>query len=181
MGSTGGYRIFREVKREVGPAEVQKDLDCHRAAGFHVDRRLLHEVGQPGKMFMGPMRTLEEFFALVWQSICETRPLAPVRQPRTVRDCAFRLSQFEWSFRTLVDRGYSWFQTCVEIDESFDYSSFGWIALTPLNNHERQETPVGTYLIYDGVHKSIVLGKKLLRREIEYMPLEALLLTPRRS
>jgi hypothetical protein len=92
-----------------------------------------------------------------------------------------RLAGFEWRFRKLVEAGYPWFSKCVEIDASFNYSAFGWLALTPCTPSEQQETPNGTYYIYDGVHKSLVLGRKLLTNELAYQPLEALLLKPRRS
>ena len=68
----------------------------------------------------------------------------------------------------------------MNIDDRFDYSNVGCISLTPLNETESRETPSGTYYIYDGVHKSIVIAKKLLRRELGYRPLGALLLVPRR-
>lgn len=132
-------------------------------------------------MYLFPLPDATAFLALIWQSINEARPLVPVGQPRTLRDCAARLAPFGWRFERLVDEGYSWFAKCLDIDAAFDRSKFGWIALTPSNTSEQKETPQGTYYIYDGVHKSIVLAKKLLRREVEYAPLEALLLTPRRS
>jgi hypothetical protein len=68
----------------------------------------------------------------------------------------------------------------VGLDLEID-SKLGWIALAVLLEAETRETPAGTYYIYDGVHKSIVLAKRLLRQEVQYKPLEALLLTPRRS
>jgi hypothetical protein len=63
---------------------------------------------------------------------------------------------------------------------AFDYDKLGLVALTTLNEQEKRETPAGNYYIYDGVHKSIVLGKRLLRGETEYEPVQVLLLTPRR-
>jgi hypothetical protein len=69
----------------------------------------------------------------------------------------------------------------VDIDRAFDYGKVGLVGLTPVNGPERRETSAGSYYIYDGVHKSIVLAKRLLRGEIEYEPVQVLLLTPRRS
>jgi hypothetical protein len=66
-------------------------------------------------------------------------------------------------------------------DTAFDYGKVGLVALTPLNEQERRETAAGNYYIYDGVHKSIVLAKRLLRGETGYEPVQVLLLTPRRS
>ena len=67
-----------------------------------------------------------------------------------------------------------------EIDVAFDYTKFGLIVLTPMVNSEKSETPQGTFYIFDGVHKTIVLAKKLLRKEIEFEDVEVLLLSPRR-
>lgn len=156
-------------------------LERHRDAGFHVDERLLAEVIRPGRMYLWAEPKATGFLSLVWQSINETRPIVPASHPRTLRDCALRLSGFEWRFDPLVRAGHSWFETCVEVDAAFDYSKFGPIVVTPLNSHEADETPGGTYYIFDGVHKSIVLAKRLLRQEVEYSPVELLLLTPRRS
>jgi hypothetical protein len=91
------------------------------------------------------------------------------------------LEDFEWSFGALVQRGYSWFQKCVEIDARFDATLVGWVVLTPANSHERAETPQSNYYIFDGVHKTIVMAKRILTREWEYQPVEVLLLEPRRN
>lgn len=160
--------------------EVLEILERRRRYGFHVDSRLIREVQQPGQMFLLPLETEAEFMKLVWQSVNDTRPLTPPGQPRTLRDCAKRLESYGWSFRQLCEAGYSWFDKCVAIDQGFDYQKFGWLAVVPLNSHEQRESPSGTYYIFDGVHKAIVLAKKLARRELSYKPVEALLLTPRR-
>jgi hypothetical protein len=162
-------------------ASVRAILKKHEAAGFHVDGRLRREVDQPGAMFLGRLATKEEFLKLVWQSIPDTRLLTPVGDARTLFDCANRLSTLEWEFQTLVQAGFEWFRRCVDIDKAFDYDKLGLVALTPLNDPERRETPAGNYYIYDGVHKSIVLAKRLLRGETEYEPIQVLLLMPRRS
>src|SRR5713101_2802103 len=162
-------------------ASVRAILESHQAAGFNVDGRLWHEIDQPGEMFLGELDTREEFLRLVWQSINATRPLTPVGEARTLFDCASRLSTFGWEFQPLVQAGFEWFRRCVDIDAAFDNGKVGLVALTPLNEAERRETPAGNYYIYDGVHKSIVLAKRLLRGETEYESVQVLLLTPRRS
>ena len=166
---------------EIDSTQVRDALRRHEAAGCHVDHRLCREVEQPGQMFVVAIRAPDEFLRLVWQSISDARPLVPVDSPRTLRDCASRLRSFGWQFRTLVERGFPWFEKCVIIDVSFDYSKLGWIAVTPLIDGEKRDSPDGTYYVYDGVHKSIVLAKKLLRNELEFKPVELLLLTPRRK
>jgi len=131
--------------------------------------------------FFWALATKEEFLQLVWQFIPDTRPLTPVGEPRTLFDCANRVSTFGWEFQSLVQAGFEWFRPWVDIDKTFDDGKMGLVAITPLNEAERRETPEGNYYIYDGVHKSIVLAKRLLRGETEYEPVQVLLLTPRRS
>jgi len=167
--------------RQVETEKVLCALKQHRNEGSHVDSRLLREVQAPGELYLFAIREATDFLRLVWQSIDHARPLVPVHQPRTLRDCAFRLAAFDWRFDKLVQAGYSWFSRCADIDSAFDYSRFGWIALTACKPSEQQEAPLGTYYVYDGVHKSIVLAKKILRNEVIYKPLEVLFLTPRRK
>ena len=167
--------------KELDSPEVLRFLEGHQASGLHVDDRLLGEVKRPGKVFVFTLATVDEFLSLVWQSIDASRPLVPAGRPRTLRDCALRLSQFNWRFQALVQAGFTWFEKCVAIDADFDYSKIRWIALTPLIASEKRETPAGSHYIYDGVHKSIVLAKRVLSGQVDYAPVEALLLTPRRS
>lgn len=166
--------------RPVDQARARAELERRRDAGFHVDDRLLREVQRPGALYLATLGTGEAFLSLVWQSTEKTRPLTPVGAPRTLRDCVARLHVYNWSFLRLRDTGYPWFDTCVALDQEFDYGKFGWVALVPLNDHERRESPSGTYYVFDGVHKTLVLAKKLVRQEVPYEPVDALLLTPRR-
>jgi hypothetical protein len=166
---------------EIDSKYAREVLERHTVAGFHVDDRLIHQIEQPGKMFVLSVNVKDHFLRLVWQSVPEAGPLVPVGLPRTLRDCAARLDLFDWQFQTLVERGYPWFEKCIAIDESFAYCKLGWIAVTPLVDREKRDSPDGTYYVYDGVHKSIVLAKKLLRSELEFEPVELLLLIPRRG
>ena len=172
---------WSSTMQRIDKDEVLDRLKRMEDAGFNVDDRLFREVKKPGQMFLFSLPDTNAFFHLLWQSIDETRCLAPLGQSRTLFDCASRLAAWGWRFDNLTKGGHSWFGKCVEIDSCFDYSKFGWLALTICNSAEREGSPTGTYYIYDGVHKSIVLAKKLLNSEIGYTPLEALLLTPRRS
>lgn len=155
-------------------------LELHRRKRLNVDGRLIQEVQRPGQLFLMTLAVQADLLSLVWQSVNDTRPLTPVGHARTVRDCAQRLKVYDWSFARLRDAGYPWFHKCVEIDSAFSYAKFGWVALVPTNEHERRESPTGTYYVFDGVHKTLVLAKKLVQNEIPYEPVNALLLTPRR-
>lgn len=166
--------------RSISRIEVQTVFDQHTAAGCHVDDRLLAQIDAPGELFVDVLPTCADYLRLVWQSIDAARPLVPVERPRTLRDCASRLESFEWRFQALVAQGYPWFEKCARLDQAFDWSKLGWIAVTPLLHAESRSNPQGSYYIYDGAHKSIVLAKRLLCRELEYRPVEVLLLTPRR-
>ena len=168
-------------QRDATSAEVTALLQAYRRAGMRVDDRVFREVLEPGKLFLGKLEKAEEFLSLVWQSIDGVRPLAPTGQPRSLRHCALRLSDFGWRFDRLVELGYTWFGYCAEIDLAFDLNKLGHIALTDLVPAEARETPNGTYYIYDGVHRSIVLAKKLITQQTSFKPINFLLLTPRRS
>src|SRR5690242_14817341 len=109
------------MKREDVSAEyVMAQLRRHEKNGFHVDSRLLTEITKPGQLSVLILEAEHEFLSLVWQAIEATLVLTPNGQPRTLRDCAARLIDFDWKFETLVKRGHGWFQQCVDIDNKFD-------------------------------------------------------------
>jgi len=91
------------------------------------------------------------------------------------------LNSFNNSFQKLVDQNHKWFTTCIDIDYNFDIDKFESLFLTLLKDCEGKESPEGTFYIFDGVHRSIVLAKKLLIDEIEYTPINAYILVPRRN
>jgi hypothetical protein len=128
-------------------ASVRSILETHEASSLRVDDRLWREVDRLGEMCLDRLATKEEFLKLVWQSIAATRPLTPVAEPRTLFDCAIRLSAFGWEFQSLVQDGFEWFRPCVNIDKAFDYDKLGLVAITPLNEAEKRETPEGKYYI----------------------------------
>jgi hypothetical protein len=72
------------------------------------------------------------------------------------------------------------FKPCVEIDSCFDWRRFGWVAVVAANDEDRRQSPLGSFYVFDGAHKSLVLAKRLLAGETAYRPVEALLLVPRR-
>lgn len=166
--------------QQIASDEATALLQRHHARGFHVDSRVLKEVSQPGEVWMLRLDTIDAVFNLIWQSVNEARPIVPAGQPRSLRDCASRLSSHGWTFQALVDAGYPWFAKCVPIDRDFKLENLGVLVLTLATDGERRDTPVGTHYIYDGVHRSIVLAKRLLLGEQPFGPIDALLLTPRR-
>ena len=167
--------------RPIERATVRAELERQRKAGFRIDDRFLRELERPGgAIHLVTLSTKQDFLSLVWQSTEETRPLTPVGAPRTLRDCAERLRLYNWSFVQLCNAGYPWFDVCSAINQEFDYAKFGWVALQPMNEHEQRESPSGTYYVFDGVHRTLVLAKKLVQQEVCFQAVEAILLTPRR-
>lgn len=73
------------------------------------------------------------------------------------------------------------FENFRALDAGFDISKFDFIAVTPATDSERRQSPSGTYYIYDGVHRALVLAHRILTGQVEYHPVEALLMTPRRD
>ena len=49
----------------------------------------------------------------------------------------------------------------------------------PANDAEQRQSRTGTFYIFDGVHKTLVLATLLLRNLISYKPVNALLFVPR--
>lgn len=143
----------------IDKTDVLHRLLSRRQSGFSVDDRLIKEIHEPGDLFLITLNSQKQFLNLVWQSTSATRPLTPIGSSRTLADCACRLEKFNWSFSELQRNGYSWFERCISLDAAFDFAKFDWIALVPMNQHERQENPLGNYYIFDGVHKTIVLAK----------------------
>lgn len=168
--------------------EVLAELHRREASGEHIDPRLWSEVEAPGEMFLGVL-TQEQFLNLIWQETDRARLLTPAGASRTLRDVGSRLLASGTPFETLAgdlelprtQHHPEWFVPCVDIDRGFDFTRFGWLVLTPATTGERQQSPLGSYYIFDGTHKSLVLSKRILNETVTYQPVTALLLTPRRG
>lgn len=157
------------------------------ANGHHVDSRLRRAVSI-GNSFSITLEDQDSFLSLIWQEIDDSRLLTPRCQPRTLREVAMRFIHAGYNYESLAcDIGLShnqhqpaWFAKCIPIANSFSYEAFGSIALVPANDSERTQSPTGSFYIYDGIHKTLVLSTLLLSEQIAFQPLEAILLTPRR-
>jgi len=164
-------------------------LEKNKKAGYNVDERLISEVEKPGSLYLLNIEDKDTFYSLIWHEIDATRILTPANRPRTLYDIANRIAENKYTFTQLAqnmgqqnsEHCPKWFKNCVLINAQFDFSKFGWITLVLANDQERRQSPEGTFYIYDGAHKTLVLAKKLLLGEIRYQPIEALLLVPRRS
>lgn len=178
----------REMKPVSGP-EVLARLSAREALGHHVDPRLIQAVKGPGNLFLFTMEDEKSFLSLIWQEINPTRLLTPGGQSRTLGDVAGRMIDNSWTFSSLCcpmgqmpmyhDPGL--FESFRALDAGFDISKFDFIAVTPANESEKRQSPSGTYYIYDGVHRALVLAHRVMSGQLKYQPVEALLLTPRRD
>lgn len=163
-------------------------LRRHRANGNHVDDPLFLETERAESLFVLHIEDHLAFYSLIWHQIDPSRLLTPRGKSRTIEDVANRLQQYDYQFSRLAhpmnlpanEHDPTWFQTCAKIDAEFDWANFGWISMVLPNDIERKQSPKGTFYIRDGAHKSLVLAKRLISREIEFRPLEALFLVPRR-
>lgn len=156
-------------------------------AGNHVDDRLVKAVKESEALFLLTLEDENSFLSLIWQEIDDTRLLTPPGESRTLRDIVHRMIDQSLTLEDLTsDLGKpehshkpEWFKKCLVINSDFDFNHFGWIAVVPAIDSERTQSPTGSFYIYDGVHKTLVLSKRLLSGETQFQPVEALLLLPR--
>ena len=132
--------------------------------------------------------TKNEFLSLIWHEINDSRVLTPENESRTVLDVAQRMEEGNHTFESLSQypsepinqHDPCWFCRCVKIYNKFTYNKFGAMWLKEPKPDERKQSPSGTYYIYDGCHRSLVLGKRLLEGE-KYDPVKAILIDPKRK
>jgi len=161
-----------------------QELDDRQSAGNHVNSRLFTAIEKARSLYTFPLRDKTSFLSLIWHARDDSRLLTPEGLPRTLRDVAERMTVNNWAFDKLSSNlGFpadqhkpEWFKKCLPINENFDYALFGRIALVQANNDERKGSPSGSFYIYDGTLKSLVLSKLLLVNELEFKPVEALLI-----
>ncbi|MBI3153583.1 MAG: hypothetical protein HYZ21_15725 [Chloroflexi bacterium] len=162
-------------------------LANRQSLGLHVDSRLLEKIKSDCSLYLLQLKDEKSFLSLIWQEIDATRILTPTKEPRTLFDVATRLIKSGYTFEGLnKDLGLGrnqhqpeWFSSCITIDAEFDFTQFGWIALVAATDNERTQSPNGSFYIFDGVHKTLVLAKRLLTEETTFQPIEALFLAPR--
>ena len=164
---------WKPMSREEVEAAIDADsrVQCYDSNRKYYKAKLLDEC---------------QFLSLIWHKIDDSRLLTPEKSPRTVRDVAKRmegrnfksLSRFPW----LPRRKYKakWFRKCRKIEKAFCYDKFYAMWLVMADEDEKYKAPPSAqYYIYDGCHRSLVLGKLLLEEKIEYRPVEAILINPK--
>ena len=173
--------------RSIQKKEVLAKLLLMKSTGNHVNEHLFKAVDSSNALFLISLEDKATFLSLIWQTINQSRLLTPNYESRILYDVTKRMLENSWTFKKLSanlglpknQHNPEWFRTCFEIDKKFDFERFGWITIVPAKNCEQTESPKGSFYIYDGVHKSLVLSKRLLRNETEFQPIEALYILPR--
>jgi hypothetical protein len=173
----------------VSSADVLSRLHDREARGHHVDARLIQAVMGPGSLFLLTLDDEQSFLSLIWQEIDPTRLLTPRGLPRTLGDVAGRMVEHAWTFASLsqpmglppTQHLPAAFESFERINSEFDFAEFDFVAVMAANDSERRQSPHGTFYIYDGVHRTLVLAHRILTKQSLYQPVEILLITPRRD
>jgi hypothetical protein len=175
---------MEEIPRSTAIAHLRE----HERRGFHVDTRVLDQVGAPGDLYLWRIESSNAFLSLIWQARDGSRLFTPSGQSRTLHDVGRRVLETGLTFSQLASNldlpptlhNPSWFTPCERIDNAFDYAAFGYVIVTSALPEELNESPTGSWYIYDGAHKTLVLAERLLAKQQEFVSLQALVLTPRR-
>lgn len=173
--------------RSIQKKEVLAKLILMKSTGNHVNEHLFRAVDSSKALFLISLEDSATFLSLIWQEISKSRLLTPNNESRILYDVTKRMLENSWTFEKLSanlglpkhQHNPEWFKTCFEIDKEFDFERFGWVTIVPATKYEQTQSPEGSFYIYDGAHKSLVLSKRLLRNETEFQPIEALYILPR--
>ena len=171
---------WKRMSREEVEAEI-KGKCCK------INRRVRRAVKSGKPNFYKSELNEDEFMLLIWHKIDDSRLLTPDKAPRTVRDVAKRVIE-KYDFHLLSRKlglplnmhKPKWFRKCRKIEKAFCYDKFYAMWLVMADEDEKYKAPPSAqYYIYDGCHRSLVLGKLLLEEKIEYRPVEAILINPK--
>ena len=183
-------RVFLSKKptmSRVRRAEAQKLIAETREALHHVDPYVDDAVRDAEKIYHVRFQDMERFLALIWPDIEGGRILVPPDESHTLCDVANRMIYNSWTFEDLTaDMGMPLAEHDPELfvksrylDENFDYDKLGVLILAPSTEAERKRSPDGSFYIYDGFHRALVLAKRLLLEEEPYRQVSAILVIPR--
>ncbi len=165
--------------------EVCQELKRIADREEHIDSRVFSAISMAEGLYEIYITDQDAFLSLIWQESDPVRFLTPKGQPRTLKDVTERFISKGYSFRALkVDSctgqcDPEWFKVCEQLDDSFDIKRFGYVVIVQPNDNERNQSPRGSFYIYDGVHKTLVYAKRLLKRETKFELVRALLIIPR--
>ncbi|MFB0517637.1 MAG: hypothetical protein ACETWG_13705 [Candidatus Neomarinimicrobiota bacterium] len=168
-------------------AEAFRLIRKTRASLHHVDPYVDDAVRDAQEIYFVRFQDAERFLALIWPEVEGGRILTPPDEPRTLKDVANRMIYSDWTFEDLnQDLGLpldehdpELFVKSLYLDENFDYDKFGMLIIAPSTQEEREQSTDGSFYIYDGFHRGLVLAKRLLREEVDYQQVTAFLVIPR--
>jgi hypothetical protein len=171
--------------RSIDRLEAKEKLLSEQGEGYRGDVRVISALNRDQTCcFLLRLEDETSFLSLIWHDVPESRVLS-ANQSLLLGDVARRLIDRGWTFEKLVKReiggDYSpdYFAGCAHLDREFKFSEFGWPTLVLPNETERRRCPTGSFYLMDGTHRTLVLARKILLKEIEYEPVEGLLLLPR--
>jgi hypothetical protein len=167
---------------------ARQSISNRKQGAVSVHRRWLQDFRRNTDVCLLPIDDKSGFLSLIWHQIDESRFLTPSNEPRTLQHVGDRFLNGRHTFQKLSDthqtepreRDPKWFRRCAEIvSAEFCYCKFGCPILGLPTADEEEQSPAGTFYILDGAHRTLVLATKLLEGEIEFSPVQALLLLPR--
>jgi hypothetical protein len=173
--------------KRIGSLEILKWIEARETRGHRVDARLIGAVKAAISLSLFTIHDEASFLSLVWQEIDDSRLLTPLGQSRTLADVAARIVANRWTIDSLSrpmglpqsEHRPGWFEPCVTINSEFNFEDFDFVGLVAANDSERRQSPRGTFYIYDGAHKTLVLAHRLLTKQTAFHSTEGLLITPR--
>ena len=142
-----------EADREEGNGRVRARCVADRLAGS-------------GKLWVSRLDR-EEFMDLAWQEDDNTRHLTATLPSRTLAAVAERILDDFGSFDGLLAAdpvsGHlnpEWFRKCAELSQVFDWQQWTKPWLVPAQWNERQGSRRTTLYVCEGVHRTIVVGRR---------------------
>lgn len=171
--------------RFIDTKEVKKRLEQEQTQGHPGDSRVTNALSQTDtKSFIVRFEDQESFFSLIWHNVDASRILSE-NGSLLVGDVAQRMLDKGWTIEKLAEKEIqgkydpNYFRECLQIDREFNFSEFRLPTLVHPADSEKQRNPTGVFYLMDGTHRCLVLAKKLLLKEVEFQPVEGLLLVPR--
>lgn len=163
-----------------------KLLKC--CAHGNVKEWIREECGKETTLYKIELCSEKELISLIWHEIDATRLLTPDGKPRTIADVVDRMigteeyNTFEKLTQNLKlpsnEHCPEWFEPCVDIYNNFNANKFRKprIWFRPATCAERDQSPSGTYYIFDGSHRTLAFAKLLRDNKGEYQPIQAILI-----
>lgn len=141
--------------------------------------------------FDGP----EEFLTLQLRDHGPSKCLTPAGCSHQLGDVLKRMDENHWTFDRLasddisqeeVRRNQDWFQKCVDLEAKFDVAKLGLLAVHPREGFKERALKDGIFdaahhEIYEGLHRALILAKKLRDKAIAWPSPKTIYLFPDRE